>query len=43
MAFKGMLTIGKDWILNNINSKLKINLYGQELNDETYAICKSDF
>ena len=39
----GMLTIGKEWIDENINSKLKINLYGQELNDTTYAICKSDF
>lgn len=39
----GMLTIGKEWIQKNINSKLKINLYGQELNDTTYAICKSDF
>ena len=38
----GMLTIGKEWIHQNINSKLKINLYGQELNDHTYAICKSD-
>ena len=38
----GMLTIGKDWIHENINSNLKIDLYGQELNDVTYAICKSD-
>ncbi len=38
----GMLTIGKDWVLNNVNPNLKINLYGQELNDVTYAICKSD-
>jgi len=39
----GMLTIGKKWILENINKKIKIELFGQELNDETYAICKSDF
>ena len=39
----GMLTIGKEWIHDNINPNLKINLYGQELNDTTYAICKSDF
>ena len=39
----GMLTVGKKWILENINLDLKINLYGQELNDTTYAICKSDF
>ncbi len=39
----GMLTIGKEWIQQNINNKLKIELFGQELNDVTYAICKSDF
>ncbi len=38
----GMLTIGKEWVHENINPNLKINLYGQELNDVTYAICKSD-
>jgi len=38
----GMLTIGKEWVLKNINSNLKIDLYGQELNDVTYSICKSD-
>lgn len=38
----GMLTIGKDWVHENINSNLKIELYGQELNDSTYSICKSD-
>ena len=39
----GMLTIGKEWVYQNINKKLKIELFGQELNDVTYAICKSDF
>ena len=39
----GMLTIGKQWIKENINKNLKIEMYGQELNDVTYAICKSDF
>lgn len=39
----GMLTVGKKWVLENINPNLKINLYGQELNDTTYSICKSDF
>ena len=39
----GMLTIGKEWIKENINKDLKIELFGQELNDVTYAICKSDF
>lgn len=38
----GMLTIGKEWIHENINPNLNINLYGQELNDVTYSICKSD-
>jgi type I restriction enzyme M protein len=39
----GMLTIGKEWIQENINKDLKVELFGQELNDVTYAICKSDF
>lgn len=39
----GMLTIGKEWIKENIDSDVKINLYGQELNPQTYSICKSDF
>ena len=38
----GMLTIGKEWVHENINPNLKIDLYGQEINDSTYAICKSD-
>ena len=38
----GMLTIGKKWVLDNINPNLEIDLYGQELNDVTYSICKSD-
>jgi type I restriction enzyme M protein len=38
----GMLTIGKEWIHQNINPNLKVDLYGQELNDVTYSICKSD-
>ena len=38
----GMLTIGKSWILQNVNPSIRINLFGQELNDVTYAICKSD-
>jgi type I restriction enzyme M protein len=39
----GLLSIGKDWILENISSNVKINLFGQELNPQTYSICKSDF
>ena len=38
----GMLTIGKEWVQENINPDLRMNIYGQELNPETYAICKSD-
>jgi type I restriction enzyme M protein len=38
----GILTIGKNWILENINPNIEILLYGQELNPETYAVCKSD-
>lgn len=39
----GMLSIGKEWVQENINSDLNMTLYGQELNDITYSICKSDF
>jgi type I restriction enzyme M protein len=37
----GMLTIAKEQALE-INPKLQIYLYGQEVNPETYAVCKSD-
>ncbi len=39
----GMLTIGKDWVHENINKGVDVNLFGQELNPQTYSICKSDF
>ena len=39
----GMLTIGKDWVHKNINKEVDVNLFGQELNPQTYSICKSDF
>jgi len=39
----GMLTVSKKWIKENINDDIILNLYGQELNDDTYATCKSDF
>lgn len=39
----GMLSIGKGWVLKNINPNITLNLFGQELNDITYSICKSDF
>jgi type I restriction enzyme M protein len=38
----GMLTIGKDWILQNINPNIEIKLSGQEINPQTFSICKSD-
>ena len=31
----GMLTIGKDWVLENINPQIEIRIYGQELNPQT--------
>lgn len=37
----GMLTGSKSYILS-INTEVDVILYGQELNEETYAICKSD-
>ena len=38
----GIISIGKSWILENINPNIEINLYGQELNPQTYSVCKSD-
>lgn len=38
----GMLSIGKEWIENHVSSKVRVNLYGQELNPQTFSICKSD-
>jgi len=37
----GMLTIAKERILE-INGNVEVHLFGQELNGETFAICKSD-
>lgn len=39
----GMLSIGKNWVHENINPNIDINLFGQELNPQSYSICKSDF
>ena len=39
----GMLTIGKEWVKENVNPNIDLRLFGQELNPQTYAICKSDF
>ena len=38
----GMLTIGKEYIHENINKHLQLRLLGQELNPQTSSICKSD-
>lgn len=38
----GMLTVGKEYIVNEINKDAKVYLYGQELNPKTYAIAKAD-
>lgn len=41
----GMLTEAQDFIIHpdgQIRAKADIYLYGKEINDETYAICKSD-
>lgn len=37
----GMLSVGQKYI-NNKNTNAKVELYGQEINDESYAICKAD-
>lgn len=42
MRRRGMLTIAKEHILHYINPDIEIVLYGQELNDPTFAIAKSD-
>jgi type I restriction enzyme M protein len=38
----GMLSTFKEYVLSDINPNAHIHLYGQEVNDETYAVCKSD-
>ena len=37
----GMLSIASDYI-EKINSDAIIDVYGEEINEETYAVCKSD-
>ena len=39
----GMITIGKEWVNENISDNVMFQLYGQELNPQTFSICKSDF
>lgn len=39
----GMLTVAKDYMLElSQRDDMKVFLYGQEINEQTYAICKSD-
>lgn len=38
----GMLTVAKEHILSDINEDATVQLFGQEVNDETFAVCKSD-
>jgi len=38
----GMLTIAKEHIQEHINPNVEVVMYGQELNEQTYAIAKSD-
>jgi type I restriction enzyme M protein len=38
----GMLTIAKEHLLGAVNPDLDVYLYGQEINEKTYAICKAD-
>ncbi len=37
----GMLSISEEY-LNELNPDARLEVFGQELNDESYAICKSD-
>lgn len=37
----GMLSVAEDY-LNKLNSKAELICFGQEINDQTYAICKAD-
>jgi type I restriction enzyme M protein len=37
----GMLSVASEWI-EELNPEAELSLYGQELNPESYAICKSD-
>lgn len=38
----GMLTLSKDYVLKHINKAADIRIYGQEINEQSYAIAKSD-
>ena len=38
----GMLITAKEFVHNEINPKVEVVMFGQELNEQTYAIAKSD-
>lgn len=38
----GMVTVAKDYLREQTNRPMIVKLYGQEINEQTYAICKSD-
>ncbi|AQQ71165.1 putative type I restriction enzymeP M protein [Limihaloglobus sulfuriphilus] len=38
----GMLVTAKEHIKEHINEKVEVHMFGQELNEQTYAIAKSD-
>ncbi|MGH8560922.1 MAG: type I restriction-modification system subunit M, partial [Nevskiales bacterium] len=38
----GMLTIAKEYLLAGVNPELEVYVYGQELNEKTYAMAKAD-
>jgi type I restriction enzyme M protein len=38
----GMLTVAKDYLSEQTDRPMLVRLYGQEINEQTYAICKSD-
>ena len=37
----GMLSVAEDWLRSH-NPDARLEVFGQELNDESYAICKAD-
>lgn len=38
----GMLTEAKEWILESVNKTAQVEMFGQEVNPETFAVAKSD-
>lgn len=38
----GMLTAVKEFIEDNVNKEANVRLFGQEVNDKTWAICEAD-